>query len=735
MADSVGQPMNRVDGRLKVTGHATYAAEHRIANVAYAAMVTSKIARGRIASMDTRAAERVPGVLAIMTPFNTAKLPAAPGKPGGPADRILQLLQDDKVYYDNQPIAVAVAETLENAEEAARLIKVNYAPQAHNVSLEKAAPSAYVPKKAGPRGDPPETNHGDVAAGLAQAASRVAYTYRTPAETHNPMEPHATIAVWEGSDKLTLYDATQGVFGDKQRVAALLGLQPDNVHVISPFLGGGFGSKGPVWSHVVLCAMAARRVNRPVKLELTRPQMFGPIGFRSRTRQTISAGAKQDGTLTALRNETITETSSFDDFVETATFPTRMLYTAYNSATAQKVVRLDTGTPSYMRAPGEAPGNYALESAMDELAYELKMDPLEFRLKNYAEQDPEKQLPWSSKSLRECYRVGAEKFGWSRRTPAPRSMREGNVLVGWGMASSAYPTNRSDAQALARLLKDGTILVECGTQDLGTGTYTVMTQIAADAVGVSPAHVDFRLGDTDYPQGPVSGGSQTAASVGSAVHLAGQALREKIVRIAIGDPASPLHGANTQDVRIEDGHISAHGKSETLAALIGRHGEDYIEAQADAKPGDEKKHYSMYAFGAQFAEVRVDADLGQVRVSRMTGVFGAGKILNAKTARSQLMGGMVFAIGMALYEQTVLDHRLGRIVNNNLSEYLVPVNADVPDIEALWVDEVDKHVNPIGVKGIGEIGITGGVAAIANAVYHATGKRVRDLPITLDKLI
>jgi xanthine dehydrogenase YagR molybdenum-binding subunit len=729
--------MNRVDGRLKVTGSATYAAEHKIPNVAQAVMITSTIAKGRITSMDTREAERLPGVLAVMTPFNTAKLPPPKQSgPGGPTDRKLQLLQDDKVYYDNQPIGVVVAETLENAREAARRVKVSYAKEAHNVSLEKALPTAFVPKKAGPRGDPAETNRGDVAGGMGQAAAKIDYTYNTPSETHNPMEPHATIAVWDGPDKLTLYDATQGVFSDKQRVATLLGLQPDDVHVVSPYLGGGFGSKGPTWSHVVLCAMAARKVNRPVKLALERPQMFGPLGFRSPTRQSIAAGAKADGTLTALRNNTITQTSSFDDFVETATFPTRMLYATPNNATSQKLVRLDTGTPSFMRAPGEAPGTYALEAALDELAYELKMDPLELRFKNYAEQDPEKNVPWSSKSLRECYKVGAERFGWSKRQHEPRSMRDGNVLVGWGMASSVYPTNRSDAHCLARLLKDGTFLVESGTQDLGTGTYTVMTQIAADAIGVAPSQVEFRLGDTDYPMGPVSGGSQTAASVGSAVHLAGQALREKIVQAAIGDPASPVYGANTQDVRIENGRISAGGsKSETLTALIGRHSGDYIEAEADSKPGDEKKKYGMYAFGAQFAEVRVDADLGQMRVSRMTGVFGAGKILNPKTARSQFMGGMVFGIGLALYEQTVMDQRLGRIVNNNLAEYLVPVNADVPEIDASWVDEVDEHVNPIGVKGIGEIGITGAAAAIANAVYHATGKRVRDLPITLDKLI
>lgn len=739
MPNSVGQPLTRVDGRLKVTGRAPYAAEHKIPHVAHAVMVMSTIPKGRIASMDTGAAERVPGVLAVMTHQNTPKLPQVPKgeESARPTNRKLSLLQDDVVHYANQPVALVVAESLEAAREAAGLVRITYASQPHEVNLEKGLLKSYLPKKAGGGGDPGESNRGDLAAGLSEAAEKVEHVYSTPHETHNPMEPHATIAVWDGPDKLTLYDATQGVFGDRERVATLLGLHPDHVHVISPYLGGGFGSKGPTWSHVVLCAIAARRVNRPVKLAVSRPQMFGPVGYRSQTRQTVAAGARKDGTLTALRNETVSQTSSFDEFTETATLPTRMLYSVPNNATVQRLVTSDIGTPSFMRAPGEAPGSYALECAIDELAVALRMDPIELRLKNYAEQDPEKGRPWSSKSLRECYRAGAERFGWSRRTPAARSMRDGNTLIGWGMASCVYPTKRSESSAKAQLKQDGTMLVESGSQDLGTGTYTVMTQIAADAVGLSPSMVTFRLGDTDYPETPVSGGSQTAASTGSAVHLAGRAMREKLVQLAISDPGSPLHGVNTQDVVIEGGRISARGTSrgETLQALLARRNQPYLEAEADAKPGDERERYSMYAFGAQFAEVRVDADLGMVSVARMVGVFGAGRILNPRTARSQFIGGMTFGIGMALYEDTVMDERLGRFVNNNLAEYHLPVNADVPAIEALWVDEVDEHVNPIGVKGIGEIGTTGAAAAIANAVYHATGRRVRDLPITLDKLL
>jgi xanthine dehydrogenase YagR molybdenum-binding subunit len=462
------------------------------------------------------------------------------------------------------------------------------------------------------------------------------------------------------------------------------------------------------------------------------------LGLRSQTRQTMRLGAKKDGTLTAVANDTYSHTSTFDEFVESTTICARMLYQSSSNSTTQKLVKSDIGTPSFMRAPGEASGTVAIEIAMDELAYALKMDPVELRLKNYADVDPEENKPWSSKSLRECYRMGAEKFGWSRRKPESRSMRDGKTLIGWGMATAVYPTRRSASNASARLNADGTFSVDAGTQDLGTGTYTIMTQIAAQTFGVGPEKVKFRLGDTELPQTPVSGGSQTAASTGSAVYLAGQALREKLIQMAVTQSGSPLENVNEQNVILEAGRLSVKGKpgkAITFQDLLTRSGKPYLEAQGKAEPGDEKKEYSMYAFGAQFAEVHVDADLGQVKVARMLGCFAAGKILNAKTARSQLMGGMIWGVGMALYEDAVMDERLGRWVNNNLAEYHVPVNLDIGDFDAIWVDENDAHINPLGAKGIGEIGITGGAAAVANAIYHATGVRVRELPITPDKLL
>ncbi len=742
MENIIGEPLDRIDGRLKVTGRATYAYEHKIPNAATGVLVTSTIAKGRIASIDSKAAKRVPGVLLVLTHENAKPLKnplnnAAPGQQRSPA-RAITALQDDLVRYDNQPIALVVAETFEAAEEGASLVQVHYAPEAHHVDLEKRLSDAYTPKVAGGGGDPATNNRGDMTAGMSGADVRVEQTYWTPFEVHNPMEPHATIAVWDAPDHLTLYDATQGVFSDRDRVADLFGMPKENVHVISPYLGGGFGSKGPVWSHVLLAAMAAKQLNRPVKLEVQRPQMFGMVGLRSQTRQTMRLGAKQDGTLTALGNETYSHTSTFDEFVESSTLCTRMMYQSPNSGTAQRLVKSDIGTPSFMRAPGESTGTFALEVAMDEMAYALKMDPIEFRLKNYAETDPEKNKPWSSKSLRECYRQGAERFGWSKRTPEPQSMREGHTLIGWGMASAVYPTRRSASNASARLNADGTFSVDAGTQDIGTGTYTIMTQIAAQSFGVPMQKVKFRLGDTEFPQTPVSGGSQTAASTGSAVYLAAQALREKLIQMAVSDGASPLSGANEQDVVLDGGRLyvrSNPSKGETFQALLTRRGQPFIEAQANAKPGEEKNKYSMYAFGAQFAEVRIDADLGQMKVSRMLGCFGAGKILNSKTGRSQLLGGMVWGVGMALYEEAAMDERLGRWVNNNLAEYHVPTNLDIGNFEAIWVDEKDEHINPLGAKGIGEIGITGAAAAIANAVYHATAIRVRDLPITPDKVL
>jgi xanthine dehydrogenase YagR molybdenum-binding subunit len=735
MPAAIGQPLDRVDGRMKVTGRATFTADQNIPKLVHAVLVTSTIAKGRIASIDTQAARRVHGVLAVMTHLDKPKLAKDPSEvsPSSPADRAIQLLQDDRVLYSNQPIAVAIAETFEGALEAAALVKATYTEESPSVRMDQGLANAYTPKQMGGAGDPAESHRGDFEGQFPSASTRMEETYSTPFQTHNPLEPHATIAVWD-ANKLTLYDTSQGIFGDRKRVAALLGIPPENIRVVSLFVGGGFGSKGPCWSHTMLCVLAARQVGRPVKLVLRRPQMFGPVGCRSATRQTISAGAAADGTLTALRNRTVTQTSTFDEFTETATLPTRMLYSVANNSTVQKLVRSDIGTPSYTRAPGEAPGTFALEVAMDELAVKLKMDPLELRLKNYAERDEDKNLPWSTKSLKECYQKGADRFGWSPRKAEPRSMRDGHTLIGWGMATAVYPARRSPASARARLNADGTVVVDAGTQELGGGTYTIMCQIAADALGVPVSLVSSHLGDTRYPETPVSGGSQTAATAGSAVDAAARALRKRLWEM-LGA------GGSVDDLVIDGGKASGKislrgsGQSKSVRELVTATGQPYIESQASTPENPEAKQFGMYSFGAQFAEVRVDADLGQIQVSRMVGAFGAGRILNSKTARSQFIGGMIWGISFALLEQTVYDDRLGRILNNNLAEYHVPTNADVGNIDVLWVDEDDRHVSPIGSKGIGEIGITGAAAAIANAVYHATGKRVRDLPITPDKLL
>lgn len=736
--DSIlGAALDRVDGPVKVTGGARYAYEHNIPDAVYGFLVVSPIASGRIQSIDTSRAERAGGVLLIMSHENAPKLSNAkkPGNTAGPGEA-WQALQDDVVYYAYQPVAVVVAKTFTQARAAAQLLDVKYDVYEPQTGLESRLAEAYAPQKAGGGGDPAASNRGDVSGALQQADRRIEHVYYTPFQFQNPMEPHATVAHWTAPDQLTVYDATQGVFGDRQHIAGAFGLQPEQVRVISLFLGGGFGSKGPTWSHVVLAAMAARQVKRPVKLAVARPQMFNSVGFRSETRQQIAIGTKADGTISALRNDCVSQTSTFGEFVEAASLPARMLYACPNNSTSQRLLRSNIGQTSYMRAPGEATGTFALEVAMDEMAQELGMDPIEFRLKNYADTDPEKGKPWSSKSLRECYRKGAEHFGWSKRNPKPASMRLGDKLVGYGMATAVYPTRRSDAKASATLRSDGMLIVDSGTQDIGTGTYTIMTQVAAEVFDVGPDRVRFKLGDTTLPQAPVSGGSQTAASTGSAVHLAAEALKEKLIQMAVSDSRSPLYGVSALEITVAKGRLSAkNGKSEALRDLLARSGQSEVQGTADAKPGPEKEEYAMYAFGAQFAEVHVDPDLGEVTVARMTGCFAAGKILNAKTARSQLMGGMIWGISMALYEEAQMDKRLGRWVNNNLAEYHVPTNLDVRELEALWVDEVDHHINPIGAKGIGEIGITGASAAVANAVSHATGKRFRVLPVTLDKVI
>jgi xanthine dehydrogenase YagR molybdenum-binding subunit len=733
----VGAPINRTDGWAKVSGAARYSAEHFVPGMAHAVLVTSTIPKGRVLRIDTDSAAGVPGVLLVMTPQNVMRLPqeTKAGKLQPPIGRVLSLLQDDVVHYNNQPIGVVVADTLEHAREAAARLRVEYACAPALLDFDEAKQHPHPPDKV--LTEDTDTSRGDLQAGLLSGSVRLDATYVTPYETHNPLEPHATVAAWEG-DHLTLYDSTQYIKGVQRIVAKTLGIEPEKLTVLCPYTGGGFGCKGSVWSHVVLAAMAARQVGRPVKLVLDRNQMFGPVGTRPITEQRMQLAAMSDGRLTASSHDVLAYTSMIEDWIEPCALVTRMMYESPNQRTTHRLARMNLGTPTFMRAPGEATGSFALESVMDELAYELGVDPIELRLRNYTERDPGKQLPYSSKALRECYALGAERFGWNQRNPQPRSMRRGDKLIGLGMATATYPTNRSAAGASAIMHPDGQVTAGSATQDLGTGTYTVMTQVAADAVGVPVEHVKFELGDSRMPEAPVSGGSTTVASVASAMDAAGRALRLKLIGIAAADVRSPLHNALPDDVDADDGWLflrSDPARRERMSSIVKRHGQGPVEVQADAAPGDEKKKYSMHAFGAVFVEVEVDEALCEIRVPRVVGVYGVGRLMNQKTGYSQLMGGIVWGIGMALMEETVFDKRAGKAVNGNLAEYHVPVNADIGSIDVHVVDEDDPHVNPLGAKGIGEIGITGVAAAIANAVYHATGKRVRDLPITLDKLL
>ena len=736
---AIGKPMDRVDGRLKVTGTARYSAEFPMENLAHAVLIDSTIAHGTIKSIDTTAAEKSPGVIAVLTHLNAPKLAPMPAfKKGGSAAETRIPLQDSNIYHNGQRIGIVIADTLEQATHAASLVRVAYEQQPPVTEMEHERERAVVPKgKVGMK--PADTLRGNIEQGLAEAEVRVEETYTTPTENHNPMEPHATTAVWSG-DRLTVYDATQFTFGVRHTLAATFSIPEQNVRVVSHFVGGAFGCKGTMWSHVPLAALAARYVRRPVKLVLTRQEMFTGVGHRAQTEQQLILGAKRDGRLTAIAHKGISHTceEAVGEFVEPFTVATHIMYACPNLQTSQRVVRLNKGQPTFMRAPGESPGTYALESAMDELADQLKLDPIELRLRNHADSDPDKNLPWSSKSLKECYQLGAQKFGWSRRNPEPRSMRDGRYLVGMGMATATYPVNHFPAAAVARIMQDGSVVVQSGTHEMGTGTATVLAQVIAQEMGVPVERVRFELGDTEFPQAPVSGGSATIASVGSAVTGATRAARAKVLEIARADKRSPLYNIPDTEVAIEDGRMFVKNdkeKSETYANILKRHNLKQVEANFDFKLDEENKKYSMHAFGAQFAEVRVDPDFGQVHVTRFVGAFGTGRVLNLKTARSQAIGGITMGIGMALLEETVTDNRFGRIVNPNLGEYHVPVNADIPAIEAYFVEENDPHVNAIGAKGIGEIGITGVAAAVANAVYHATGKRIRDLPITPDKLL
>jgi xanthine dehydrogenase YagR molybdenum-binding subunit len=772
MNESVGKPIDRVDGRLKVTGAATYAAEFPVKDLAYGVSVLSTITKGRVKNIDTRQAEKMPGVIGVMTSENSMQLHFPNGSdPGGGkfAEKDLLPLQNDRIFYGGQHIAVVVAKTFEQAEQAAAVIKVEYEQQTPTVGLEKNISTAYKPA-AGLGGAETQVKRGDANTALQTAAIKTDETYTTPVYHHNAMEPHATIAEWKG-DELMVYDATQSVMGVKALLTSMLGIPAEKVRVVALYIGGGFGSKGFTWGNTILAAMAAKQFNRPVKLVLSRQQAFSTAGRRTQTIQKIALGADQNGKLSAIKHATTSETSFVDEFVETAGVATSMIYSSPNVDVSHELVRLNRGTPCPTRAPGEAPGTYALEVAMDELAYKLKMDPLQLRLVNHADMEEQKKKQFSEKNLKECYRRGADAIGWSKRNPEPGVTREGKYLVGYGMATATYPANRSASTAKATLFADGHAEILCGTQDIGTGTYTIATQIAADAFALPVDKVKVKLGDSMYPKGAQSGGSQVTASIGPAVRAAALGAISKLVSTAIADSNSPLHGYKEADIIADNGRIylkNDTSKGETYAQVLNRKGLDKIEAQAktnvstrpqtpspasagspEAKAEEESKAnaavqedektdrtpYAFHSFGAQFAKVLVDPDLGTVRVDKIVGVMDIGKVMNLKTATNQIMGGMIFGIGMALMENTQYDPNNGRVVTRDLAQYLVPVHADIPEIEVQFIDKPDPYISPLGARGIGEIGITGITAAIANAIYNATGKRVRDLPITPNKLI
>jgi xanthine dehydrogenase YagR molybdenum-binding subunit len=685
---SVGTSLTRRDGVAKVRGQATYAAEHQFERPTHMHPIQATIARGTIRSIDASAAVEMDGVVAVLTHENAPRLASAD-------DQELWILQNDEVAFRGQLIGAVIAESSEVAREAAASVLVSYNQQPYDVVLRADHPDLYAPEKVNPS-FPTDTSDGDVDEAMRNAPVTVDQSYSTPMEHNNPMEPHTTTAIYDGSS-LTLYDSTQAVHSVRSTIAPLFGLDPEQVHVISPFVGGGFGSKGNAHAHIVLAGLGALSVNgRPVKLALTRQQMFALVGYRTPTIQRIRLGADDDGRLQAISHEVIEQTSRIKEFAEQTAVATRMMYAAPNRLTSHRLAPLDVAVPSWMRAPGESPGMFAPEVALDELAERCGLDPIELRIRNEPETDPETGNPWSTRRLVECLQAGAERFGWEQRDSTPASVSRKGWLIGIGVASSTYPVNAIPG-SVARISfgDDGIYTASIGSADIGQGTWTSLAQIAADALSVPVEQVEMQIGDTALPFASVAGGSSGITSWGSAIVAAAEKFREQFGE----DPSAG----------------------------------DHVEAQA--AENEDTEHYAMHAFGAQFAEVHVHADTGEIRVARMLGMFDAGRIINPLLARSQFIGGMTMGLSMALHENSVVDPRFGHVVTHDFADYHIPVNADIREIEAHWLDGNDPHTNPMGSKGIGEIGIVGAAAAIANATYNATGIRVRDLPITADKLL
>jgi xanthine dehydrogenase YagR molybdenum-binding subunit len=742
MTTYIGTATSRVDGRAKVTGAAKYASEFNSAGLAHASVVTSTIAKGRITRIDASEALSVEGVIDVLTHQHRPRMASADSAykdDVAPEGSPFRPLYDDRIWFSGQPIALVVAEESEIARFAASLVRVEYDKEAHVTDLRRQRDTAFaLEAPANPAENPfaPPKPRGTAEHAFAAADVRHRGEYYVPIEHHNPMELFASTAIFEADGKLTIYDKTQGVQNVQRYVCSVLDMEPGDVRVMSPFVGGAFGSGLRPQYNVVLAALAACALKRSVRLVLTRQQMY-VLGYRPAMIQQIELGANAGGTLDAMTHEAITVTSQYEDFHRQETGWSGLLYKRANAKHTHKLARLDLATPCDMRAPSAGPGVYALECAMDELAVALKLDPLELRLRCYSDRDQHTDRPYSSKSLRDCYRQGAEAFGWDRRNPEPRSMRDGTELVGWGMAIGVWEALQVPITVRIGLTANGHAEVSCATSDIGTGTYTIMAQVAADMLGLPLDNVTIKLGDSTLPQSPVEGGSWIAASVSNGIATTVDAIRRELLHLAKQMPNSPLADATPDEVALADGKLMSKGDASRAVSIADaiRHGAvDRIEQEKSTTFVDDGSH-AHNTHSAIFAEVKVDEQLGVIRVTRVVSAVAAGRILNTKTARSQIMGGVVWGIGMALHEETLVDHNFGRIMNANIAEYHVPVNADVGDIEVIFVDEPDDIVNPLGIKGLGEIGIVGVAAAIANAIHHATGKRVRDLPITLDKLL
>ncbi|MGE3539359.1 MAG: xanthine dehydrogenase family protein molybdopterin-binding subunit [Candidatus Tectimicrobiota bacterium] len=728
----IGQPVTRIDGRLKVTGSAAYAVEHALPQVAYGVGVTSTIAKGRIVSLDTTRAAQMPGVLAILHHGNSASLyrPAGPLGEQSRAGESRPPFEDEQIYYYGQFVALVIADTFEQAQDAAAQVQVAY---------ESAAPALHLESAPLPDG-PPQAQYqrGDAVAALQQAAVQLDVTYTTPVETHNPMEMHGTIASWDNG-KLTLYETTQGVVNHHNVAAQMLNLPLQAITIISPFVGSGFGSKLFPWPHSWLAALGARQVGRPVKVTVPRTLMFTTVGHRPRTRHRLRLGAKPDGQLVAIMHDVLQHTSMLDAYLEDCVEPTAMLYSCPHISAVQHVVPLNVGTPTPMRGPGRTPALFALESALDELAVKLALDPVELRLRNHAEQDESTQKPWSSKHLREAYRVGAERFGWSKRTPQVGSMRRDQEILGWGMATCTWPTEQKEADVRVRLLTDGSAQAACATQDIGTGTYTVFAEVVADRTGIPLERIQVHLGDSTLPPGPTSGGSAATASVLPAILQATDKAVSALLKAATKAEGSPFARVDPQTLMLSQGRVhlknSAAASGVPFQQILAMQKLSGLEGRAQTELEASQKASAIHSFGAHFCEVAFDPDLVLLRVTRWLTVIDGGQMINQKAARNQIIGSVVMGIGMGLLEETVYDSRTGHPVNNNYADYLVALQTDVPDIECIFLDYPDPIVNVYGARGIGEIGLTGCAAALTAATYHATGIRVRELPIRLEKLL